>query len=68
MVLLYHTSTHSNKIPSVRNVMDDCHIVYNYNPYIVSDNLRWRKGSNHCTGVGIKGRIMLKTYFRGNKL
>jgi len=48
--------------------MDDCHIVFNYNVYIVSGNLRWRKGSNHCTGVGINGRIMLKTYFRRKKL
>jgi hypothetical protein len=68
MVLLYHTSTRSNKIPSARNVMDDCHMVFNYNANIVSDNLRWRKERNNFTGVGINGRIMLKTYFRRNKL
>jgi hypothetical protein len=68
-VLKMHNGfTHSNKIPSARNVMYNCHLVFNYNAYIVSDNFRWRKGSNHCKGVGINGRIMLKTYFRRNKL
>lgn len=60
--------TYSNKIPSARNVMENYRIVFNYNAHIVSDNLRWRKGSNRCTGIGINGRIMLKTYFRKNKL
>jgi hypothetical protein len=39
-----------------------------YDAYIMLDNLRWRKESNHCTGVEIHGRIMLKNYFKRLKL